>query len=564
MPDLNPIEAHERKGVQIFRDEYTFEVPVYQRPYAWDVEQACDLLTDLAEAMDNDGAYFLGSIVLIKSPGSPQAKVVDGQQRLTTLTILLSVLRDLTTEQERRLSRRVYIYQKANPDSGAQDQYRLLLREQDRSFFRERVQQPDATGDKAIPSLLEGSWKRIAENTVYLRQQLEHWDESKRDKLVAFIIQRWHLVVVSAPTPDAARRIFTVLNARGLDLTPTDVLKALLLERASRSLETELAKRWESIESALGREHFVKLFGHIRMIYEREKPRLALEDAFPGVVPPFFGAPDDFLSNVLEQLADAWALLESDTDVKAAFGPEAARAVRSLGRIDNKDWMPPALLRLWHRQSGDAAEVGAFLIGLERLAYYLFVTRANVNERISRYAGVLKSPHYPKRKSLVFTLDLTEDEQTEFVAGPDGPLYSKIRVCKPVLQRLDEALSAGGASYDNLVSIEHVLPQTTEPGSAWETLFPDQAERDAWTHRIANLVFLTRRINTRASNWEFERKKKAYFASTEGTSPFPLTQGVLQATSWTPKLLRRRQATRLAKLREVWRLAPASTGTGPS
>jgi Protein of unknown function (DUF1524) len=97
-------------------------------------------------------------------------------------------------------------------------------------------------------------------------------------------------------------------------------------------------------------------------------------------------------------------------------------------------------------------------------------------------------------------LALTTAEQREFVLALNGPLYQKGRVCKPVLQRLDEALTSGGATYDELVSIEHVLPQTVEGGSEWATLFPDEPQRAEWTHRLANLVFLTRRINTRASN----------------------------------------------------------------
>ena len=134
------------------------------------------------------------------------------------------------------------------------------------------------------------------------------------------------------------------------------------------------------------------------------------------------------------------------------------------------------------------------------------------------------------------------------------PTVSKSRVCKPVLQRLDEALSAGGASYDELVSIEHVLPQTVETGSEWEDLFPDEAVREEWTHRLANLVFLTRRINTRASNWDFETKKEKYFQSEDGTSPFPLTQGVLMTDAWTLDHLKQRQKQLIGVLCKVWEL----------
>jgi uncharacterized protein with ParB-like and HNH nuclease domain len=132
------IEAHDRTIGDIFSDLYQFEIPPYQRPYAWEEEQTRELLADLLDAMDNrdvsGGLYFLGSIVLVKQPAEAQARVIDGQQRLTTLTILLSVLRDLTTDLEHKIERRSYVYQKPSPDKGLKERYRLLLRERDRPF----------------------------------------------------------------------------------------------------------------------------------------------------------------------------------------------------------------------------------------------------------------------------------------------------------------------------------------------------------------------------------------------------------------------------------------------
>jgi hypothetical protein len=501
---LSPIEAHERTIGQIFSDAYAFEIPPYQRPYAWEQEQTKELLADLIDAMDNGevsgGVYFLGSVVLIKSPNDPHSKVVDGQQRLTTLTILLAILRDLTADPEVRINRRSYVYQKANPDSGAEERFRLLLRQRDRSFFQQRIQNHGATDVLPDESLLQGSQQHIIENARYLRTQLEGLSEQRRNALVAFIIQRCYLVVVAVPTADAARRIFTVLNARGLDLTPTDILKADLLERAGQH-EADLANRWETAEQTLGRDRLVELFGHIRMIYERDKPRMALENGFPKFVTPFTSDAEEFISTVLEPMVDATILLGKSGDIQKQFGPDAAKAVRSLERIDNKDWMPPILLRFWKRTPGDSKAIGQFIVGLERVAYYLFVGRHDVNERIARYNAIMNEfDPRPGQTPPANGMLLSEPERKEFVADLDGALYLKRRVCKPVLQRLDEALSSGGASYDDLVSIEHVLPQTVDDTSEWAKLFADTEQRETWTHRLANLVFLTHRINTRASN----------------------------------------------------------------
>ena len=88
---------------------YEFEIPPYQRPYVWGDEHVRAPLADLIDAMDNqdasDGLYFLGSVVLVKQPIEAYSKIIDGQQRRMTLTILLSILRDLTGNSEKRLAR---------------------------------------------------------------------------------------------------------------------------------------------------------------------------------------------------------------------------------------------------------------------------------------------------------------------------------------------------------------------------------------------------------------------------------------------------------------------------
>jgi uncharacterized protein with ParB-like and HNH nuclease domain len=95
------IEASEKPILEIFCDKYLVRIPSYQRPYASTTEQTGELLDDILTASGDHGEvveqspYFLGSIVLIKDPQKAEADVVDGQQRLTTLTILLCVLRDL-------------------------------------------------------------------------------------------------------------------------------------------------------------------------------------------------------------------------------------------------------------------------------------------------------------------------------------------------------------------------------------------------------------------------------------------------------------------------------------
>ena len=132
----------------IFCDKFVFEIPSYQRAYSWTVDEAGALIDDLLEAIEgtdpaDPDPYFLGSIVLAKEEGSANAKVIDGQQRLTTITILLSALacsfHGLPGVDSDSI--REFVRQKGNDFTGVSDEMRLTLRTRDAQFFRQYVQE---------------------------------------------------------------------------------------------------------------------------------------------------------------------------------------------------------------------------------------------------------------------------------------------------------------------------------------------------------------------------------------------------------------------------------------
>lgn len=556
---LERIEAREKQIADVFSDNYAFTIPPYQRPYAWEIQQANELLDDLLDAMGPNGQlegfYFLGSIVLVKSPNSPESRVIDGQQRLTTLTILFSVLRDLTDNDNLKYTRDTYVKQAANTDRGLPERLRLQLRRHDQPFFEMTVQTCGATAKLPRVEVMEGSRAHIVENASLYWNRLSEMTDVQRDALIQFLLNNCYLVVVEVPTDMAARRIFTVLNARGLDLTATDILKADLLERAGETRENELSTRWEEIELALDRDRFSDLFTHIRMIFQREKPRSALEYGFPEFVTPFQGDPENFISGTLEPYADAFLLAEDGGKITLRFGAGTASLLRSLSRLDNKDWVPPLLLRLKQYSANQDIDIPGFIMKLERLAYYLFVTRSDVNARISRYADVLNQID-PRDERMLRSkgLELSDEDVQQFLNALDEPVYLKSRVVKPLLLRLDLALSDGSAVYDYpTISVEHVCPQTIDPGSQWDDWFSDRKAHNDWLHRLANLVLLTHRKNSSASNWDFSRKKSAYFKK-DDACPFLLTQQVLDVLEWIPIILENRQKELLRTLSRSWEI----------
>ena len=551
---MGAIEASEKRVRSILGDDYVFQIPAYQRPYAWELEQVEALLDDLLDAMDqgDDEPYFLGSIVLIKQDRAPNCEVVDGQQRLTTLTMLLCVLRELITSEDAQQYladriRRVEEWAFEEPEV-----LRLRLRDIDQGFFREYVQVKG--GMKGIidgsPSTETDSQERIIENVRHLYRSVRGFDERRREDLAKFVIRRCYLVVVTTNSASSAHRIFSVMNDRGLDLLPTDILKANITGKIDERSRLEYAKKWESEEEQIGRERFVELFSHIRMIFVKEKQRRNLQDEFQEkVICDMPG--DEFIDNMLKRYVRAYeeAIGRREGQVPSEVKPY----LKHLSRLANKDWVPP-VMQLFFKPPTERQDLICFVRGLERLAYGLLILRKNVNDRIKRYAAVVDAIQDENLERVRESLELSEDEKRSIITFLDGPVYETAQVRKLLLLRLDGLLAGSGATYEEgRVTIEHVLPQKPRKRSKWIESFPEDAERDAWTHRLANLVLLSRSRNSQASNFEFDKKKREYFRP-ESISPFALTMGVVKEDEWTPNVLKNRQNMLLDKLTSEWRL----------
>lgn len=550
---------------KVFSNDFAFEIPHYQRPYSWTLEQTGELWDDLAGAMEaGNGApieevppYFLGAVVLIKQDHSPDAKVVDGQQRLATLTILLSALRETLEDKSRADGLTAFLYDEGNPNLGTTNRYRLQVRDRDRRFFTDHVQEPGGLLKllKTNPKRLESvSQLNLWANGLFLLDRSKKLPEAARQRLAMFLLTRCVLVVVSSPDLDSAYRIFAVLNNRGLDLSHTDILKAEIVGQLPQAISEEYSEKWEEAENALGVEPFKELFAHIRMIYRKQKMRETLLQEFRAHVVPQHKA-KDLIDDVVLPYADAYKEITTASFESASQADKINGLLRWLGQIDNFDWTPPAIKFLTDHRN-EPQVLLRFLTDLERLAAAMMITRVDITKRIERYGRVLTA--MAKGEDLyadTSPLHLTAEERAKATAALDGDIYDVKNVPRYVLLRLDALLSEGEAHYDlPVISIEHVLPQTPKDSSQWLVDFPDETKRTAVVHRLGNLVLLSRRKNTAASNYDFDEKKTKYFTGKGGVSPFALTTQVLREPVWTSEVIERRQRELLGKLADLWRL----------
>lgn len=554
--------AHEQPVAKIFSDDYVFHIPGYQRPYAWTTEQAQELFDDLLTFMQTAGGsveemppYFLGSIVLIKEESSPEADVVDGQQRLTTLTILLAAIRaSMTGASASEVTR--LIYEKGSAILGTKDRFRLTLRERDSDFFQIYIQKEDGINKLLkLGDDLKDSRGNVRANASLYMERLTKLSEAERLRLAQFAVTRCYLVVVATPDLDSAYRIFSVLNSRGLDLAPTDILKSEIIGSIPAVQRDAYTKKWEDAEEDLGRETFTDLFSHIRMVYRRLKPKATLIKEFKEHVTEV-KQPAVFIDRVLLPMTQAYEEIVDASYESTSRAGIVNEHLRWLNRLEFKDWVPPALA-FTSKNRQDPEAMASFFRDLERLAYSLLIRKIGINGRIERFSllteAIINGADLASDKS---PLQLTPTEQFEVFTNLDGMFYETFaaRARTTILLRLDKLLSGGGAQYDyETITVEHVLPQTPPDGSKWLKWFPNPNDRFLWVHKLGNLALLTRKKNSSASNYEFDKKKQSYFAQ-GGVSPFVLTTQVLDKSEWTPIIVAERQKQLVSILENHWQL----------
>jgi hypothetical protein len=358
---------------------------------------------------------------------------------------------------------------------------------------------------------------------------------------------------VSTPTQNSAYRIFSILNDRGLDLSHSDILKARIIGQISDKKQINYTEKWEQMEINIGRNNFQDLFGHIRMIKRKRKAQQTILEEFEKYVQSNHN-PREVIDDILRPYAKSFHVVQNASYKSEESPTEINQYLRYLGRIDNQDWIPPAML--FHRENQNSpAALTRFLKDLERLAAAFMIRRTYRTTRIKRYGEVLEA--IEKGHDLYADdspLQLDEEEKEEVLSRLDGQIYGETKYPKYVLLRLDGLLAEGEASYDhNIITIEHVLPQNPPSDSPWLDSFPDSEWREENVHRLGNLVLLSRRRNSSARTYPFDKKKEKYF-DTKGSTSFALTTSVISKEEWTPKIVEKRQEELMGLLRVEWRL----------
>lgn len=514
-------------------------IPDYQRAYVWDTDQVRDLLDDTISAYreNKEAQYFLGSMVLKINEKSEnnvsytEYELLDGQQRITTVFLILACMRDMLTDYPQyQNSLAGFVYQAEDAILQQPERMRIIfnIRSDVRDFVNEHIKPLHGTcnsallKDKMQAKDVNISIRNMANAMLVAHEFLEE-NKSEIIGYLSYFLNKVLMIYVATEELQDAFQLFTVLNNRGVKLSSSDILKAENLKELSAADRTSWATRWEEMETYFG-EDFDKFLSHIRTILVKKKQTTTLLKEFDEFVysnQEYDRTQKKYVPRtpILRRGRDTFELLYSyyhtyqevfDTDHSVVTGDyEITNYLKLMETGFGADyWIAPVLdyYRKYRRRG-----FVAFLKALDRKLSADWITAATPTVRMENVNAILREIEASQDSAALLQSKTFTINKSDFGRVINGDIYGR-SFAKYLLLKLDLIYRGSSTPMipQAIASIEHILPRNPSADSQWVKDF-SAAEREEWTNKLGNLVLISRRKNTAQGNRDYVEKKEKYF-----------------------------------------------------
>jgi uncharacterized protein with ParB-like and HNH nuclease domain len=529
-----------------------YKIPRFQRPYSWDKENVDDLWTDAIASDDPD--YFIGSFVLYKEKEhSNTYMVVDGQQRLTTLTLLLAAVRNaLDTLYESNLA--TGIQKLIEREDINNDRRYVLQTETSYPFLQEYIQKhgaaelPKSAGREE--QALELAFEHLTSKVAGVLQAVDddpgiapaRKNSTKQKKLLAIRNNalRLQLIVVELTNEDDAYLIFETLNTRGKDLGVADLVKnylTRLLKPTNKAVDVAKEK-WNSMLTLFDTSAAeIDVNAFIYHSWLSRYPYTGKERLFKDLKSRIANKAMamTFLNDLVDDAELYRQLLEPEAHNWTKQEREIAASLTALNifKVVQPVPMTLAIMRSYRAAGLNMSQTRAILHAMENFhVQFTAVTAQRTGGGTARmYAAAAEELTNAKDKNQRakvlnrFKLKMREriPSYQEFEANFAEIEYrsdntKQKAVVQYLLRRVDTHLRGGSYMDYNVMSIEHIAPESPAPG----------APSVQGIGKIGNLVLLAENINNKLGNADFKAKLAAYKKA--GSPHDPVLNG---AAFWT-------------------------------
>ncbi len=556
------VRAAESTLAEALAGERQYQIPLFQRAYSWgkaEIDQLWDDVVELGRTQrEEPGAtHFIGSLVVAQSPdskavGLSKLLVVDGQQRLTALTLLLAALRDHLlaageTEQADGIHAKylVNVHTKDRPT-------KVLPTRADRESYLAVIKHAATAGGT---DRVGEAYNRFRALIATVDDQDDAEDLETIEHAAAYGLA---VVVVEAQHGDNAHRIFESLNNRGLQLNQADLLKNYLFMRLGRRADEMYDTVWSALERTLDAGELELLFW-LDLVQRDERAKQS--ETYAGQQRRLDKLPLDQIEAEIRRIAGLGELLATILRPERESDPDIGLHLGRLGAWGTTTAYPVVLQLLQRRAAGTAtgAEVARALTCLESFFIRrILIGRATTGinrAMLQAIPAIADAPavdvalrDHLSRGRKYFATDAQLRDVVRTV-----PFYwqGRSQQRKLVLQWLEEAFAGLEAKDTGPLTIEHVLPQTLSPAARVEFArsLPDGAdvdqEHDRLIHTLGNLTLTA--FNPGLSNKPFSAKREAFEAS-----GLRMNHDIAKSDVWGPEQIDARGTLLAERVISLW------------
>lgn len=529
---------------QLFGNEDNFyKIPNYQRPYKWLNEQVEQLWDDIFEAYENNlNDYFLGSVITSKSDGD--IDIIDGQQRMTTLMILFCVVRNLYENINANSEDRTAIDKTRLNNficfNGKVDRLKMLTDPQYMSDFKELIINMDLEKIKKqknndLKNDEQPKFKFL--NTAFIfKEKLIDLGEKKSASFINYLFNKVFIIRIDCTDVSSAIKIFQILNDRGLDLSPSDLIKSSLLQNINDKFKNasenekqtqkheidEFISKWREAENTLKDTDIT--ISDMFVLYEyyllAQNPKKGL---FDELSLKFKTYKDGDANKIISEFVKFCELYSQ----KLYYNED--KIINSMWYIRWKMHWKAIVLTAIHRNFKDLKKL---LFSLRRF-YYLYWISGYTLSKIKHTSFLLIK--WIKDGESIESIDNKIDEKMQ----EDGILeYAKDALsgdiygtawCRPLLATIEYNLTDDSKQIfielDNKVQVEHILPQKYKNQKSWKHITDEIAQR--YINTGGNITLLSGYKNVVAANLGLAQKINTYKDKNTGISAFEMTRLVV-------------------------------------
>lgn len=519
-------------------DTAEFEVPPFQRTYSWGADEINQLFDDIfSEPANGDLPYFLGSIVLASkedSVGSGRDLILDGQQRLTTISLTIAALIDKLSEDEGNevgmLKTRLFSYR-----LGTRPKPKIMLQGDDRRLYEDLVKEPSKHNESKYRNTRIG----VGLNKVYKAiEQVRATTTITYETMLERLLYNVEVVRITAPSEKDAFRLFETLNDRGLALSAADLIKNKLFSQCGHELEDAI-DAWSQVVALTKGDDVVNFLRYFWIAVHGFVRKRGMYDKYRGYIDTLDATEATlFTLELAETAKDYEQIIDPNT---CDWGSEIKDALTRLNLYRARSCRP-AILACRKYRPNDLHKVIDLCESIT--VRYSIVGEKNPNRLEIIYAEICKA----LRNSELPLAELFEREPLSQLLSeipPDEEFRSRLEVMeissintawREILVRINEKLSTGETRIEspNRVQVEHILPQTPRATVLTESNLSLEGAASLIS-RLGNLTLWSGIRNREASNKPFSSKRNRY-----ATSEIAMTNQLDMYEKWSSEQISHR------------------------